>query len=148
MKIILKKDVVGTGKRGEIKEVSDGYARNFLLKKDLAEQVTEGVLTRLQSQVQKKTKEAEEELRTCQRDTAKLDGGELEFFEKINEDGRLYAAVTPTKIATLIKKQYQIEIDPKQVFVPVPIKVAGDHRTLIKFGHGLEAEMTVTVSEA
>lgn len=148
MKIILKKDVAGTGKKGEIKEVSDGYARNFLLKKDLAEQVTEGVLTRLQSQVQKKTKEAEEELRICQRDTAKLDGGELEFFEKINEDGRLYAAVTAVKIVALIKKQYQIEIDPKQVIIPVPIKVAGEHRANIKFGHGLEAEMTVTVSEA
>ena len=148
MKVVFNKDVPGSGKRGEIKEVSDGYARNFLLKKNLAEQLTDGVGNRLQAQESKKIKEAEEELQACQSAADRLDGGELSIVEKINEDGRLYAAVTVTKIANLIKKQYGIEIEARQVLVPIPIKIVGEHRATIKFSHGLEAEMTVIVAES
>ena len=146
MKVILLQDVKGTGKKGEIKEVADGYARNFLVKQKMARSATEQALAETKAEEERQRREMERELREFQRDAARLDGRDLEFGEKVSTEGTLYAAVSAAKIAQAIKKQLSITVKPDQVAVPSPIKEVGEHKALIRFGHGLEAEINIVVS--
>ncbi|MFA6426956.1 MAG: 50S ribosomal protein L9 [Candidatus Magasanikbacteria bacterium] len=147
MKVILLQDVSGTGKKGDIKEVAEGYARNFLLAKKLAKIMTTDVVVQLEAQEKKKTKLAEQELKEQQKTAGKLDGAELEVFGKINSEGKLYASVNGSKLVEVIKKQYGVAIKPVQIFIPHSIKELGEHRAVVRFNHGLEAELRVSVYE-
>lgn len=147
MKVILLKDLPGTGKKGEVKEVASGYASNFLLPRNLVKPATGNALADLQAQEQKKVKQMEDELKECQKVAGLIDGGEIEVFEKTNDSGTLYSAVSNQKVAQEIKKQLGGVIKPEQVVFKKPIKGLGEHDVLIKFPHGLEAEVRVTVSE-
>src|SRR3989338_4599147 len=140
MKVILLQDVLGTGKKGEVKDVADGYGRNFLLAKNLVKMATAATLQELQIQAAKQKKQMERELKENQRLATTLDGAEFEVREKASKAGRLYAGVDGKKIAALVKARFKAAIDPKQVRVKVPIKEAGEHRVMIGLGHGLEAE--------
>ena len=148
MKVIFLKNVPGTAKKGDIKEVSDGYARNFLFRQKLAEPATDGAVNQLKAQEAKVQKEMEQELKQYQHDAAKLDGQELTVFEKTTPDGKLYAAVNATRLSEVIKKQIGLTIDPKHVRIPKPIKSTGNHKVVVTFPHGLEAELSVSVSES
>ncbi len=148
MKVILLVDVKGTGKRGEIKQVADGYANNFLLPKGLARVATSSAVTKLQASETKKVKEQEKQLGEQQSAASKIDGAEIEVLEKVNKEGKLYAAVSANKIATAIKKQFGVDIKSKQINIEQPIKEAGEYKVKIQLGHGLEADLQVTVSEA
>ncbi len=148
MKIILKKDVPGTGKKGEVKEVADGFARNFLLKQDLAEVASGGALRSLAEDVRKQKKVNEHELKEYQKIAAALDGVEIEMTEKVSSQGVLYAAVGPQKLAKLIKDQIGVIVKSSQIHIPHAIKELGEHTVMAVFGHGLEAEIRVRVEEA
>ncbi len=147
MKVIFLADVQGTAKKGEIKEVSDGFARNFLLKNNLAKLATAGAVNELKASAVKKQKEEESELRQWQREAARLDGQEVFVVEKATPDGKLYAAVGGTKLAAALKSQVGAVVDPKLIKTPKPIKQLGTHDFVVSFPHGLDAELTVTVSE-
>lgn len=148
MKVIFLQNVPGTGKKGDIKEVSDGYARNFLFLKKLAEPATAGSVNKLKAQEAKQKREVEEELNNFQRDAARLDGQEISVVEKTTTDGKLYASVNPARLAELIKKQIGLAVDPKHIRTPKPIKSIGTHRAIVAFPHGLEAELSVMVSDS
>lgn len=147
MKVILLADVKGAGEKGEIKDVADGYARNFLFKQKLAELATPQTLTNTKAEEDRKRRQMECELREFQRDAARLDGADVEFGEKVSSEGTLYAAVGPIKIAQAIRKQISINVKSDQIMIPRPIKEVGDHKVIVRFGHGLEAEINVVVSE-
>jgi large subunit ribosomal protein L9 len=147
MKVIFLKDIPGTGKKGEVKEVASGYASNFLFPRNLAKPATSNALTDLKAQEEKKVKQMEEELKECQRVAGLIDGGEIEVFEKTNDQGTLYSAVNGQKVAQEIKKQLGGTVESEQVIFRKPIKELGEHEVLIKFPHGLEAEVRVVVSE-
>lgn len=147
MKVIFLADVKGTAKKGEIKEVSDGFARNFLFKGNLAKPATPGAVDEQKAMAARKLKEAEMELRAFQREAARLDGQEIYVVEKATSDGKLYAAVTGAKLAAAIKSQIGAVIDPKHVVTPKPIKQTGEHNFIVNFPHGLEANLSVTVSD-
>jgi len=147
MKVILLKDLPGTGKKGEVKEVASGYASNFLFPRNLAKPATGPAVADLKAQEQKKVKQMEEELKDCQKVAGLIDGGEIEVFEKTNDQGTLYSAVNNQKVAQEVKKQLGGTIKPEQVIFKKPIKELGEHEVLIKFSHGLEAEVRVVVSE-
>lgn len=147
MKVIFLATVAGSGKKGEIKDVSDGYARNYLFKQKLAEPATGGAMSQLKAQEAKAKKEVEVELRRYQREAARLDGQELYVVEKATHDGKLYAAVNPTRLAEVIKSQIGLEVDPKHIHALKPIKSVGAHQATVTFPHGLEAELSVTVSD-
>ena len=117
MKVILLQDIQGTGKRGETKNVADGYARNFLLKKGLAQAATKDALTKMETQHKKQVQEAESDLQQQQKTAGKLDGGEIEILSKVTESGTLYAAISVSKIVQEIKNQLGISIKLKQVFI-------------------------------
>ena len=147
MKVIFLADVKGTAKKGEIKEVSDGFARNFLLKNNLAKSATSGAVEELQAIASKKKKEEASELKAIQREAARLDGQEVSVLEKATPDGKLYAAVGGAKLSAAIKSQIGVAVDPKIIKTPKPIKQLGTHDFIVSFPHGLEAELTVTVSD-
>ncbi len=147
MKVIFLADVKGSGKKGEIKEVSDGFARNFLFKGNLAKPATPGAVNEQKAIAARKLKEAEMELKSFQNEAARLDGQEVQVVEKATPDGKLYAAVTGTKLSEAIKKQIGVDVDPKHVVTPKPIKQLGEHQFVVNFPHGLEAELSVTVSD-
>ncbi len=147
MKVILLQNVPGTGQKGEIKEVADGYARNFLIKKNFARPATADVLEKIQAQEKKKAKELEGELRNSQQTAAKIDGLEIEVLGKTSNTGTLYSAVGAGKIAQEIKKQLGVAIKPNQVELKKSIKECGDFEVKIRFPHGLEADLRVRVSE-
>ncbi|GEM_PF-40119 len=147
MKVILLKDVPGTGKRGEIKEVADGYAHNFLIKKKLAEPASKQSVRSVQEKEAKKLRDNQKNRQRTEQMVSRLDGAEIEVSEKTNDEGRLYAAITAQKLSSYIQKKCGITVDPKQIIIEDPIKEIGDHRVRIDLGYGLEAELSVIVSD-
>lgn len=146
MKVVLLKDILGTGKKGEIKDVADGYARNFLLKKNLAKLATSDVLAGLKAEEERRKKQMEKELKENQEIAGKLDGAEIEIKAKTSEAGTLYSAVSASKIVQEVKKSFGLNLKPEQVVIKEPIKEIGEKKVLVKFGHGLEAEMRLIIS--
>ncbi|OGH79213.1 MAG: 50S ribosomal protein L9 [Candidatus Magasanikbacteria bacterium RIFOXYC2_FULL_40_16] len=147
MKVILLKNVPGTGNMGEVKDVSDGYARNFLFKKNLAKQATDDSLENLKASEAKKKKEMERDLKENQKKASKLDGENIELSAKVNDKGILYAAINQADIAVAVKKDLKTDIEADQILIAKPIKELGEHTVTIEFGHGLEAELNISVSE-
>lgn len=146
MKVVLLQDVKGTGKKGEIKEVADGYARNFLFQKKLAKPASKESLAELKVQEEKLKKQMEKELHESQEMTAKLDGVEIEISGKTSEAGTLYSGIGAQKIIQEIKRLFGVVVTPVQIMIAKPIKEIGEHRVIIKFPHGLEAEVSIIVS--
>lgn len=146
MKVVFLKDIPGTGKKGEIKDVADGYARNFLFKQNLAKQATSEVLVQVKAEEERMKRQMERELKENQEMAGKLDGAEIEIKTKTSETGTLYSAISAQKIVQEIKKMFGLNIKPEQVVIKEPLKEAGEKKILIKFGHGLEAELHVIIS--
>jgi large subunit ribosomal protein L9 len=145
MKVILLQSVEGLGKEGEIKEVALGYARNFLIPRGLAEEATEDLIAQIEKRKEKEAKVAEMDLVKTEKLASQLDGQEIEITAKASEEGRLYAAVTPAKIASELKaKGFEINVD--QVLVPEPIKELGEYEVTLNLPHGLEAKITLIIS--
>ncbi len=147
MKVILLKDIKGTGRRGDIKIVADGFARNFLLKKGLARIATLDAIRSARNKVRKSEKVLNKEDVANKKIIEKIKGKELEITGKINEEGRLYASITQKKISTEVSKQMKVKVDPKVIDIESPIKEIGEHRVKVDFGGGLSAEISVIVSE-
>ncbi len=141
MKVILLENVPSLGRADEVKEVSEGYARNFLFPRNLALQASPKALADIAAQQKKKTANAEAELRRQENLVEEIDGLEIEVTEKTNDQGVLYAAISPQKIIdALTKRGYAIT--KNELKMPA-IKSLGDHKAKIKFKHGLEAEITI-----
>lgn len=146
MKIYLLHDIPKTGQKGSVLEVSEGYGR-YLLKQKQASFVTPEILKKLEAQKRKELEKNESELQKMQTLAAKLDGEEIEVAggERAGE-GTFYAAIGQKEIAQAIKKHLGVLVTANQIKIPRPMKEAGDHKILVSFGHGLEAELTVIVS--
>lgn len=146
MKIILLQDVKNVGKKDEIKSVANGYARNFLFPKKLAEPATQQVIKELEKQKELEEKQAEEELKATQELVSKIDGLEIEVLEKVDEEGKLYGSVNEIRISQILKEK-GFDIKKKQIKIPQPIKEIGEYPVLILFDHNLEAEVKILVTE-
>lgn len=125
MKILLKKDVKGTGKAGEILEVSDGFARNFLLPRGLAIAADAQAVNTAKAQA-----EADQHKKKMQRHKAKeladgMSGLTVKIKAKAGENGKLFGSVTAKEIADALKAQYDIEVDKKKIIIEEPIKTLG-----------------------
>lgn len=148
MKVILLKDIKGTGRKGDVKDVADGFARNFLLKQGLAKAANERSMAGLEAVELQQKKKNEKELHTAQEQAGKLDGLEIEVKEKVNDRGTLYGALDKKKIIDAIKKETNITLDQPQIKTQAPVKSLGDHHITVEFGHGIEADIRVTVSSS
>lgn len=145
MQVILKKDVNKIGKAGELLDVSDGYARNFLLPRGLAEEATAGKIADLKArQENQKAKEdkmkqaAEEEKKQIQGKTVRVEGS-------AGENGKLFGSITASHIAEALQIQYGIKIDKRDIKITDPIKQPGKHSISLRLYPGVVAEVTLAV---
>lgn len=146
MKVVLSARVPQLGERGDVCNVADGYARNFLFPQKLAELATPQALERIEQERAAVRKRAEHELHDLQRIATQLDGYELETEEPVSEAGTLYASVGAQKVAQLLKER-GLPVKKTQV-VMEPIKTPGEYKAGIRLDHGLEAEVTIIVTAA
>ncbi len=146
MRVILLEDIERLGKKYEIKDVKDGYARNFLFPKGLAKQATENSLEWLAMQREVGEKKAEEELNKAEEDVRKIDGVEVLIPVKIGEKEQLFEKITAQKISEKLKK-LGFNIKKNQVELEKPIEETGEFPIKIKFEHKLEAEINLIVTE-
>ncbi|MFH1253126.1 MAG: 50S ribosomal protein L9 [Candidatus Uhrbacteria bacterium] len=144
MKIILLKDVPSYGKEGDIVEVSDGYARNFLFPQNLAVQATPQSEIVVKEKKEKKQRDEKKELKAAGQLASNLDDLEVEVSVKVNEAGKLYAAVSGHDVAEAVKKE-KIKIEPDWVKFSQPIKEVGDYEVTINLPHGFEAKINLSV---
>jgi len=143
MKVILLQKIAGLGEMDDIKEVAEGYANNYLFPRHLAVQASQQALSKLEAHKKKQAREEEHDLREQQSLAVKLDGLDLNFKERANEKGLLYSAVTARKVSEALQKIGH-SVDKKQIILP-QIKSVGEYKGKIKFRHGLEAEVSLTV---
>lgn len=146
MKVILLEDVEKLGKKGEVKEVADGYARNFLIPNKLAVLANKVGLARLEEEQKIEAQKAEEELVRYQEMATKIDGLELEILVKIGEEGKLFGAITSSKIVEKLKEK-GFEITKEQIKLEEPIKEIGEHEVIINLPHNLETKIKVIIIE-
>lgn len=146
MRVILLKDVENLGKKYEVKEVKNGYARNFLIPQGLAKPATETALIWLKTQKEIEAKKAEEELKKIQEKATAIDGQELIIPVKMGEEDQLFESITPQKISEKLK-ELGFEIKKTQIDLKEPIKELGEFPIKIRFEHNLEAEIKVIVVE-
>ena len=146
MKIILIKDVEKLGKKYEIKEVSSGYARNYLIPKGLAIQASEKLLKWAESQREIEEKKAEEKLKKVSSVVSEIDGLEIEIPVKVGKEKQLFEKVNQQKISESLKK-LGFEIKKSQIELEKPLEELGEFPVKIKFEHNLEAEVKIIITE-
>lgn len=146
MKVVLLQDVKGKGKKGELCNVSDGYARNFLFPKKLAVEADNAALNELKNREEAVAHHKKEELEAAKVTASKLDGKTVTIRAKAGAGGKLFGSVTGKEIAAEIKNSLGIEIDRKKMNV-ADIKNFGEHTAEIKLHQGVTAKITVKVSE-
>jgi len=135
MKVILLQDVKGSGKAGTLVEVSDGYARNFLIPKKLATEATQKNLTDLKQQEAKRTKQREREIAEARAVQEKLQGLTVKVVAKGGEGGRLFGSVTSKEIIEALQQQHGITLEKNKLLQDEPIKTCGTHAVKVKLGH-------------
>ena len=144
MKVILLKDVENLGKKGDVKTVANGHARNFLIPKKLVQIATKEALKELEQQKEQEAHEAEEALKKIEEIVSQIDGLELEILEKVDESGKLYGSINDVKICQLLKDK-GFEVKKSQIKILQPIKEIGEYPVTISFDHGLEAEIKLII---
>ncbi len=146
MKVILLADVKGTGKKQEIVNVSDGYARNFLFPKGLAKEATPGAAKEVEKkQAAERAREMERRL-TAEKKAASLRGKVITVKAKCGAQGRLYGSVTGAEIAEALKEQHGVEVDKRKIDLSEPIRTVGETDIVVKLYPEISAKMTVRVT--
>lgn len=148
MKVILLQDVKSLGKKGEIVNVSDGYARNCILKKNLGVEANGKNMNDLKLQKKNEEKVAQENLENAQELAKKLEAGKVELAIKTGEGGRTFGSVSSKEIAIAVKEQLGYEIDKKKIQIRESIKTPGMHLVPVKLHQKVTAELKVHVGEA
>ncbi len=148
MKVILLEDVKSLGKKGEIVNVNDGYARNCILPKKLGVEANNKNLNDLKLQKKKEEKIAQELLDAAKELAAKIEAGKVEVTIKTGEGGRTFGSVSSKEIATAVKEQMGLEIDKKKIQMKDSIKNLGTFIVPVKLHAKVTAELKVHVGEA
>lgn len=146
MKVILLQNVDKVGKKFEVKEVADGYARNFLLARNVGKKATPEALEWLAMQKELVSQKAEEELKTTQDLASSLDDLEVPIAVKVGEEGQLFESINAQKIAERLREMGH-ELKKNQIKLEDPIKETGEFLVKIALEHNLEAEIRVIIIE-
>ncbi len=148
MKVILQQDVKGQGKKGQMVEVAEGYARNFLLPRKLAVPATADAMNTMK--LQEKAKKAEEARQKAEAEAVaeKLKGAVVKLTAKAGANGKLFGAVTAKEIAEGLMTQHGIEVSKQKIVVEEPIKSFGSYQLKVKLGFEITGTVYVVVSEA
>ena len=144
MKVILLQDVKKVGKKGDVIEASDGYARNFLFPRKLAEEATPNALHVVNAKKENERKKKLAELEAAQKLAAELKGKEVTINAKAGDNGRLFGAITNKDVAEVINSQFNLSIDKKKIVVNT-IKVAGTYEVEVKLYPEVSTKMKVII---
>ncbi len=146
MKLILKKDVQSLGESGDIVEVKDGFARNYLLPKDMAELATDGALKNREKNLARIKAKAEKVYNEALERTETIKSlGILEIKAKAGETGKLYGAITTRKLAEELQERTGLEVDRRNISLNKPINALGEYKMLIKLTSKVSADLPVAV---
>ena len=145
MKVILKDNIKGVGKKDEVINASDGYARNFLLPKGLAVEATNENMSKLKAKEESKAYKKEQEREEAKKVAKKLEGIQLKVAVKAGENGKIFGGVSAKEIADLLKSNYGIEVDKKKIDLKETIKTLGLRTVTIKLYDGVIGNLKVDV---
>ena len=148
MKVILTEDVKGSGKKGDLVEVADSYARNCLLKKGLAIEATATAINNKKTQDAAKAHHAQVELDAAIANKERLNGKSVTVTAKAGNGGKLFGAVTSKEIAAALKAEYKLDVDKKKIATNGEIKACGTFSFDLKLHNGVVSAMKVVVKEA
>ena len=148
MKVILLQDVKALGKKGEVVNVNDGYARNFILPKKLGVEANGKNLNDLKLQKNNEAKVAQEYLDAAKKLAEELRAGKVVLTMKVGEGGRTFGSVSSKEIAEAVKEQMHLDIDKKKIQLKEQIKTLGTHIVSVKLHPEVTAELNVSVKEA
>lgn len=146
MKIILTKDYKNLGKKGDMVTVSDGYARNYLLPRDIAIEANAQAISEMKSRDNAEKNRIEKATEAAQESASKINEETIKVSAKAGENGKLFGSITSKEIADLITKEYGVEVDKRKVSVE-DIKSYGTFEAEIKFYQGITAKVYILVSE-
>ncbi len=145
MKVILLQDVKGHGKKGELINISDGYARNFLFPRNLAKEANAAAMAEFKSKAQAAEHHYAEELAAAKKTAEIIEGSKIEIKAKAGSSGKLFGAVTSKEVATVLNEQLKLSVDKKKLTV-ADIKNFGEYTATVKLFKDILATFTVVVS--
>jgi large subunit ribosomal protein L9 len=145
MKVILLQDVEGQGKAGDLKDVADGYARNYLLPKGLAAPATPALLANRAQRIAAEQRKLEKQVEQNRQQAQRLSEITLTFRARVGREGRLYGSITSQDIASGLREAEGIVIDRRMIVLPEPIRSTGTFTVPIKVAPKLEPKITVNV---
>jgi len=146
MKVILLQDVKGLGKKGELVNTSDGYARNFLFPRKVAAEANSQAMSELKNREAAEKHRIDTEIANAKANAAKLEGKTVKLTAKAGANGKLFGSVTAKDVATVISNQFKLELDKRKVSVE-DIKTFGTFPVEVKLYNGISANMFVMVGE-
>ena len=147
MKVILLADVKGTGKKGDLVNVADGYARNCLIKKNLAKEATAGAISELENAKQSTQHKIEEEKKKASENAKILNGKTIKIIAKAGSNGKLFGSITSKEIANEIKRVYGVDVDKRKIELSTDIKAFGVYECTVKLYAEIIAKVSVMVGE-
>ena len=147
MKVIFNTDVRGQGQKGEMKEVSDGYARNYLMPRGLASPATADAVNALKLKEKAKAAQMAKEKAAAEENAKRLSGVVVQISARAGQGGRLFGAVTSQEIAEALREQHGIEIEKNRIVQPEPIKQFGSYEVKAKLGSEVSGTINVLVTE-
>ena len=147
MKVVLLADVKGSGKKGELVNVSNGYARNFLFPKKLAKEANAQALNELKNAEESKAFKIKQETEAAQASADKINGKSVSILAKAGQGGKLFGSVTAKEIAEAIKKQYGVDVDKRKIDTKGDMKAFGTYECEVKLYSGITATVKAVVTE-
>ena len=147
MKVILLQDVKSIGKKGDLCNVSDGYARNFLLPRKLAKEANAQAMNEFKNAEAAKEYKIKKETEQAQENKKALDGRQVKIYARAGQGGKLFGSVTSKELAEEIGRQYGVEVDKRKVVLDGDIKAFGTYSFDVKFYNGIDANISVAVCE-
>ena len=147
MKVIFNQDVRGQGKRGELKEVSDGYARNYLLPRKLASEATPDMLNAFKLKEKAKKAQMDRERAAAEETAKRLEGVSVTISARAAQGGRLFGAITSQEISDALREQHGIDIEKNKIVQAEPIKGFGSYEVRAKLGYEVSGKINVLVIE-
>ncbi|HIQ78860.1 MAG TPA: 50S ribosomal protein L9 [Candidatus Scatomorpha intestinavium] len=147
MKVIFNVDVRGQGKKGDMKEVSDGYARNYLLPRKLASEATADAVNAFKLREKAKAAQIARDKALAEENAKKLEGIVVQVQAKAGQGGRLFGAVTSQEISDALREQHGIEIEKNRIVQSEPIKQFGSYEVKAKLGSEVSGTINVLVTE-
>lgn len=147
MKVILLNEVKGSGKKGDVINVSDGYARNFLLPRKLAKEATSSAVHEIEVKKESKRLKEKEQRDKAQELANGMNEMSVTLYAKTGESDRLFGSISTSDIAKALKKEYDIEVDKKKISLEEHIKLLGEYKAKVKLYSGVSANLKVIIAK-